>query len=94
MPFDANQNRELPYFGAFLAFLFCVLASTQLNAQVAEGTLSGRITSTAGARIANAHVTIKDAAKGDTKIIAANEDGSFTFSNLSPGIFEMTVSAP
>ncbi len=94
MPFDANRNKELPYFVSFLAFLFCVLAATQLNAQVAGGTLSGRITSTAGAGIANARVTIKDAAKSDTKTIAANEDGSFTLSNLSSGIFEITVSAP
>jgi hypothetical protein len=56
--------------------------------------LSGRITSAAGARIANARITIKDVAKSDTKTIAANGDGSFTLSNLSPGIFEITVSAP
>ncbi len=94
MPFDANQYRELRYFGASLAFLFCVLAATHLNAQVRGGTLSGRITSTAGAGIANARITIKDASKSDTKTIPANEDGSFTFLNLSPGIFEVTVSAP
>ncbi len=94
MPFDANRKKELPYFVSFIAFLFCVLAATHLNAQVGGGTLSGRITSTAGAGVANARLTIKNTANGDTKIVTANEDGSFTFSNLSPGIFEMTVSAP
>jgi len=92
--FDANQNKEPPYFVAFLAFFLWVLASTQLNAQVAGGTLSGRITSTTGAPIANARLTIKNTANGDTKIIAANQDGSFALPNLSPGIFEITASAP
>jgi len=74
--------------------VFCLQVSTQLNAQVAGQTLSGRITSTSGARIANARVTFKNQTNGDTKSIAATEDGSFTLTNLSPGIFEITVSAP
>ncbi len=93
MLFEANRNKELSYFVTFLAFLFCVLALTQLNAQVAVGTLSGAVTSTAGARIANARLAIKNTANGDTKIITANDDGSFTLVNLPPGVFELTVSA-
>jgi hypothetical protein len=93
VPFDANRTNE-PYFFMFLALLFILLMSTPLNAQVAAGALSGRIISTTGARIANARLTIKNTANGDTKIIAANEDGSFTLLNFLPGIFEITVSAP
>jgi hypothetical protein len=92
--FDANRNKELLYFIKLLAFLLCFLASTQLNAQVAGGTLSGRIISSTGARIANAHLTIKDTVSGDTNIIAANADASFAVADLSPGIFEIKVSAP
>ncbi len=94
MPFDANRKKELPYFVSVIAFVFCVLAATHLNAQDAGQSLSGRITSASGARIANAHLTIKNIATGDTKIITANQDGSFTLTNLSPGIFEIAVSAP
>jgi len=68
--------------------------STQLNAQVAGQTLSGRITSTSGARIASASVTLKNPGNGETRSIPVTEDGSFTVSKLSPGIFEITVSAP
>jgi len=73
--------------------LACILAPTQLNAQVAAGNLSGAVTTTTGAHVANARLTIKNTANGDTKIITANDDGSFTLVNLPPGVFELTVSA-
>ena len=38
VPFDANRNEKLPYFLKFLALLLCLLALTQLDAQVAGGT--------------------------------------------------------
>ncbi len=61
---------------------------------MAGGTLSGRITSTSGGAVANAHLTIKNTANSETQIITANEDGSFSLPNFSPGIFELTVAAP
>jgi len=78
----------------FLVLVFCLQVSTQLNAQVAGQTLSGRITSASGAGITNARVTFKNPANGETKSISVREDGSFKLTNLSPGIVEITVSAP
>ena len=92
--FDANQNIERHHFVALLALIICVFAPAQLRAQVTAGTLSGRITSTDGARIANARVAIKNMGNGDTKIVATKDDGSFSVSSLPAGIFEITVSAP
>src|SRR5205809_5582050 len=92
--FDANQNIERHHFVALLALIICVFAPAQLRAQVTAGTLSGRITSTDGARIANARVAIKNMGNGDTKIVATKGDGSFSVSSLPAGIFEITVSAP
>src|ERR1700736_2697532 len=88
-----KHEKESPYFLSLLAFFLCLLLAPQLNGQ-ATGSLSGRITNIAGARIANARVTIKDAASGETKIVATKQDGSFTFSNLSSGVFELMISAP
>lgn len=87
------MNRKLPCFVAFLALLICLVVSTQLQAQVGSGILSGRITTADGARIANARVAIRNMAIGNTKIVATNDDGSFSVSGLPPGIFEITVSA-
>src|SRR5713226_9588231 len=94
VPLDVNRNEKLPYFVMFLAFLLYFLAATQMYPQVTGGTLSGRITNTTGARMANAHLTVKNTANGDTKSITANEDGSFSVRKLSPGMFEITVSVP
>lgn len=94
MVFDANWKKEVLFVTAFLVLLLCLQVATPLNAQVAGQTLSGRITSTGGTSVANARVTLKNPANGDTKSIAATEDGSFTFANLAPGIFEIAVSAP
>jgi Carboxypeptidase regulatory-like domain/TonB dependent receptor len=74
--------------------VFCLQLSTQLNAQVAGQTLSGRIISTSGAPITNAHVTLRNPTNGESKSIVVAEDGAFTLTDLSPGTFEITVSAP
>src|SRR5258708_33520494 len=92
--FDLSRKRNLLCFGPFFILVFSLQAPTQLNAQTTGQSLSGRITSTSGAPIANARVTVKNPASGETKSIAVTEDGSFTFANLAPGIFEITVSAP
>src|SRR6266849_2231618 len=94
VPLDVNRNEKLPYFVMFLAFLLYLLAATQMYPQVTGGNLSSRITHTTGARMANAHLTVKNTANGYTKSITANEDGSFSVRKLSPGMFEITVSVP
>lgn len=94
MSCNANREKELLRLTTFLVFVFCLQVSNHLNAQVAGQTLSGRITSTGGAHIANARVALKNLANGETKITAVTEDGSFTFADLAPGMFEITVSAP
>jgi hypothetical protein len=91
---DSTRKKHLRYLTAFLVVVFCLQVSTQLNAQVAGQTFSGRITSASGGRIADARITVKNIANGDTKSIAVTEDGSFTLTNLPPGNFEITVSAP
>jgi hypothetical protein len=77
-----------------LALILCVLASTQVYAQLVEGTLSGKIIGTTGTRIPSAHLSIKNTASGDTKTLTANQDGSFAIGNLPPGTYEITASAP
>ncbi len=94
MSCNANRKKELLRLTTFLVLVFCLEVSTQLNAQVAGQTLSGGITSISGGRIANARVALKNLANGETKIIAVTKDGSFTFADLAPGMFEITVSAP
>jgi hypothetical protein len=74
--------------------VFVILISSRMPAQVVASSLSGEITAVSGSHIANAHITIKNTGNGETKATTANEDGSFTIGNLSPGTYEITVSAP
>src|SRR5713226_4824003 len=73
--------------------LFVILISSRTPAQVAAGSLSGKITAVSGSPIPNAHITIKNTGNGETKASTANEDGSFTIGNIPPGTYEITISA-
>ena len=93
MPFDSNQNRKLSSVAKVITLLFCLFLCPRLNAQITVGTLAGRIASSTGAPIANALLTVKNTAQGGTKTINAKVDGSFSLRNLTPGVFEVTVTA-
>src|SRR5437870_12824643 len=91
--FDANQNIERHHFVALLALIICVFAPAQLRAQVTAGTLSGRISSTDGARIPNARVATKAMWTADTNIVETKADVSSSVSSLLTGICKISVSA-
>jgi hypothetical protein len=91
---DTGRKKQLRCLAVLLFIVSCLHFPTQLNAQVTGRTLSGKIISTTGTPIANAHVTLRNPANGDTKSIVVAEDGSFNLTGLSPGTLEITVSAP
>jgi iron complex outermembrane receptor protein/vitamin B12 transporter len=63
-----------------------------LSAQEA-GTLSGQVVDTLGARIAGASVTLtRDGVQAGES--TSNGEGVFTFSNLAPGRYQVTATAP
>ena len=74
-------------------FLFCIL-TTPLRAQSPQASVSGTVLSKTGTRVANAQVSFKNAASGETQTVAGKDDGSFTAGNVSPGTYEIIVSAP
>jgi len=74
-----------------LAFpdLLCVRA----NAQVSGGAISGAVTNASQAAVPNARVTLRDAATGVTRAVTTRAGGLYTFPNLAPGTYEITVEA-
>ncbi len=77
--------------------------SGQPIAQSSAGIIHGVIVDRDGDFISNAHITlthsVPDAANGEAPSqpgyeIVSSADGSFTFSGVMPGLFELTVSAP
>lgn len=87
------SNGKEPHLWALLALILCVLV-TPVWAQGPLSTMSGTVVSKAGSRVPNARLSIKNVATGETKMVAANQDGSFVLDNLLPTTYEITVSAP
>ena len=76
---------------AILALLlFCSLPG---NAQVAGGSVTGTVTGEAGTAMPGANISIKDAGTGSVRTATTNTSGLYNVPDLSPGNYEMTVSA-
>lgn len=73
----------------FVAFILSLPA----QAQVAGGTLSGKITDPSGAAIALAEVEVKNVATGVGWKVTTNTEGFYTVPNLQSGEYQVTVSA-
>jgi len=82
---------------AMVALALAALALTIANpavlpAQAPTAMLSGKITDGLGKAISNAKVTLKDLATGESAEAQCNTDGAYTFVNLAPGDYEVSVS--
>jgi len=67
------------------------------DAVAAPGTISGQIADKSGAAIVGAHVKLSLDGQSATQVIieaGADNDGQFTFTNIPPGSFQLTVSSP
>src|SRR5579864_4941624 len=62
-------------------------------AQVAGATLSGLVTDSSGAAIADATVTTKNLATGEVRVVQTNSEGFYSMPNLLPGSYDVSVAA-
>src|ERR1700685_3600604 len=72
-----------------LLFFFCPPG----NAQVAGGSVSGTVSGESGAAMPDVHISVKDVSTGLARTATTNTAGLYNVPNLSPGSFEMSVSA-
>ncbi|MBV9294650.1 MAG: TonB-dependent receptor [Acidobacteriaceae bacterium] len=78
----------------FLAIAIFALLARTLSAQVAAGAVSGTITDPSGNAIANSQVTIEEKSRNEVREITTNQNGLYNAPNLSPGTYDIRVSAP
>src|SRR3954447_26730044 len=71
-------------------FLTCLSAS----AQVLYGSLTGVVTDSGGAVLPNAAVKVTNTETAQEVSETTNAAGSFTFSNLAPGPYDIAIQAP
>jgi hypothetical protein len=80
--------------GAALGILFLIFAiSFPVRAQNSTSSLSGAITSAAGASVSNAKVSLKNLTTGDSTETQTDSSGHYSVPNLTTGEYELAVSA-
>ncbi len=70
--------------------LFSVLALAQRE----TGTITGTVTDPTGAAVSNSKITVKSAATGAVRTVAANQSGLYSVTDLQPGAYEVSVEGP
>jgi Carboxypeptidase regulatory-like domain len=85
----AAAKRRVALCGVFLLFRFAVA----LDAQVTGSSISGAITSATGTAIANAKVTAKKISTSATTETQTDSSGHYSFADIAPGEYELSVSA-
>jgi hypothetical protein len=86
-------NRRTTIAAVTVCLLIMVMARG-LPAQLLQGTLTGNVTDASQAPMAGAIVNAKDQATGFIRSATSNSAGLYTLSELPPGVYDVTVSAP
>src|SRR5690242_10950069 len=81
-------------FPVSIAITFALLLPLVVLGQAPGRSLSGTVKSTSGVPIANAQVSAKNLANGNTFSTKTGEDGSYKLANLAAGNYEVSASAP
>jgi hypothetical protein len=76
-----------------LTFVFSLFSGAVAHAQVTGATLSGTVTDPSGAVVSGADVSIKNNATGDSRAVTSDSAGLFNAPNLTPGVYEVRISA-
>jgi Carboxypeptidase regulatory-like domain len=75
------------------ALLFCLAFSNTVSAQISRAAVSGTITSPAGQAVPEAKVSLKNLATGQSSSTQSGSSGNYSFSDLPPGEYEISISA-
>lgn len=74
---------------ALLVVMF--LSASLVNAQAVNATLLGTVSDSTGASVPNAKVTATEVNTNTTKVTTTNESGNYSFPDMPPGKYSVTV---
>jgi hypothetical protein len=69
-------------------------AGTQLSSRRLSGRISGTVVDQSGALVAGAQVRLTAEEEALNQEVQSDSDGQFSFPNLAPGLFQLTVTSP
>src|ERR1044071_3500329 len=75
-------------------FLLATLCAGIAFSQAVSASIVGVVTDASGAVVASAKVTITETNTGVNRAMVTNESGNYTFSNIPPGMYTVTVEQP
>jgi Carboxypeptidase regulatory-like domain len=78
---------------AGLCLLLAFFSPPHARGQAVSATLVGTVIDQTGAAVANAQVTIQETTTGISHNSATNDSGNYTFPDLTPGVYSVTVEA-
>jgi hypothetical protein len=79
--------------GALLSLVLSFWLTPNLDAQVATADVLGTVTDTSSAVVPGAALKLENAGTHETRNTVSGVDGSFTFSSVQPGTYQLTVTA-
>ncbi|MFL6335597.1 MAG: carboxypeptidase regulatory-like domain-containing protein [Pyrinomonadaceae bacterium] len=79
---------------ALISFLFLLSVSLTASGQSTTGSISGVINDPSGATVVGANVSIRNNETGITRDTTSNEAGEYSFPQLEPGKYTLTIEAP
>src|SRR5260370_39491940 len=85
---------SIPRYSVYAAVLVAIMAVPHCDAQVVYGSLTGNVTDPASAVVPSVHVKATNQetnVKSETK---TDDRGIYRFTNLQPGLYKVTVTAP
>ena len=74
--------------------LALVLEGVSARAQLAGATLSGQVTDSSNAIVTSASLVVRNDATGTVRSVRTNGTGVYSATDLQPGVYSVTVSAP
>jgi hypothetical protein len=90
-PLNMGMRPCAPTLWLFFALLLSTVSLAQ--SQPASGTVSGTVVDRSGAVLAGAHVVLTCYGQAKNQEVSSGEDGEFSFSDVPPGPFHLTVTA-
>jgi len=90
------MTRHTGLYCRFIRNLFlplCLLVGSLCFSQVAVSVLNGTVTDPSGSMIPNAKLVLSSLEKGSTRTIASSSGGTYTFPDLAPGTYSISVEA-